>query len=95
MVEEDAVGREFLDVAAEPLGFACTDEVEDGGVDHGGFGEEAGGGGVFGWGEVREVAVEEETEEVLRDEGEGGFGAEDVEGEEDVDEEVARDDPFF
>jgi hypothetical protein len=50
------------DVSAEPSGSAVADLVEDGGVDHRGFGEEA-WASVFGEGrgEVGEVAVEEES----------------------------------
>jgi hypothetical protein len=60
--EQDSGLCEVDDVSAEPSGSAVADLVEDGGVDHRGFGEEA-WASVFGEGrgEVGEVAVEEES----------------------------------
>lgn len=77
-------------IAAQPGCLAGTDEVEDLGVDHGGIGEEA----FVRRREIREVAVEEEAEDVLGDPGEKSLLAEDIECEEHVDERVARDDPL-
>ena len=76
VVEGDAGGGDVLDVATEPGGAAGADLVEDLGVDHGRFGEEALGCR----GEVFEVPVEEEAQEGFGDPGEDCFLAEDVKG---------------
>ena len=65
--------------------------MEDIGVYHGSFGEES----LRGRCQVAEIAVEEYAEQRFWDPGEDCFLAEDVEGEEGVDEGVAGDNPFF
>lgn len=59
--EQDSGLGEVDDVSAEPGGSAIADLVEDSGVDHWCFGEEA-WASVFGEGrgEVAQVAIEEE-----------------------------------
>ena len=91
MVEPDTCFGEADDVAAKPFCFACADLMEDVRVHHGCSGEETLGRGR----EVVEIAVEEYAEERLGDPGEDCFLAEDVEGEEGIDDGVAGDDPFF
>lgn len=89
-VEAHAVLFEGDDVAAEPAGFAIADLFEEFGVGHGGLGEEAARGG-----DVGEVTVEKFTEEGFGDPGEGGFLAEDVHGQEGLDEDVSGNNPFI
>ena len=71
-----------------------VDHVQHGAVYHGGFCEDAFAAVARGR-EVVEVAVEEESQNAFWDPGEDGFRPEDVECEQDVDEGVARDDPFL
>lgn len=81
-----------LDVAADPGGLAVAQLGHDVRVDHGRVHEEA----VAARGRnVLEVAVEELAQQELGDEGEHGLLAEDVEGQQRVDDNVARDDPFL
>lgn len=91
VVEENAVFGEAHNVSAEPFCSMRTDLVEDVGVYHRCLGEEAFGGR----GEVRQVAVEENFQYRFGAPGERGFLAEDIEGEEAVDNCVPGDDPFL
>lgn len=89
-VDVNAVLREALNVAADPVGLAVAELLHNVRVDHGGVGEEALVGGRDGL----EVAVEELAEERFGDPGKGCLLAPDVHREECVDNEVARDDPL-
>lgn len=92
VLEHDAGLGEMQDVAAEPVGAAGAHGVEDAGIYHGGFGEDAFAAARRGC-EVREIAVKEDAEKRLGDPTEDCFGAEDVERKNDVDDRIAWDDP--
>ena len=89
VVEENAGLFDRMDVAAEPGGLARADLVEYLRVDHRSFGKEA----VVCWGNVFEVAVEEEAEDGFRNPREEGFLAKNVEGEKDIDHGISGNDP--
>ena len=89
VVEQNAVLFDRMDIATEPGGLARANLMEYLRVDHGSFGKEA----VVCWGNVFEVAVEEEAEDGFGNPREECFLAKNIEGEKNVDHGIPGNDP--
>ena len=82
---------EAKSVATEPLGLVLPDLVEYIRINHWGSHEQA----LARRGKVLKIAIEEYLQKPLRDPGEHGFLAEDIERQKDVNKGIARDDPLL
>ncbi|KFX85950.1 hypothetical protein O988_09840, partial [Pseudogymnoascus sp. VKM F-3808] len=90
LVGAKTVLGEREDITAQPFGVTRADQIEDVGVYHGCSFKDT----LVGWGQVLEITVEELTKQEFGNEAEEGLLAENVEGRENIDNGVARDDPF-
>jgi hypothetical protein len=91
VVEVNAILANCFDVAMKPFCFPLADLVKDFAIYHGCLGEEAS----IRRRNVLEVSIEEDAKNRFWDPAEEGFLAENVKGEKDVDDGIARNDPFI
>ena len=91
VIEQNSMFCETKSVATQPLCLVLPYLVEYIRVNHGSSREQA----LTRRGKVLKVAIEEHLQKPLRDPGQHGLLAEDIERQKDVNKGIARDDPFL